>query len=81
MSSTAEKRPARSLKSRLWTAARLVLGLAILYFVAKSLPWTDNLTYQAADEKGSLEGQIETDWKADRVHFRATTEQAMTRRR
>lgn len=58
------------------TAGRRWLGLlrplvavAVLFFVARSLPWRDRLEWTAGGETTVLTGSIEGDWKLDTVRF------------
>lgn len=62
-------------KRRLFAFLRVALGLAVLAFVARSLPWRDQLAWKdpAGAEQSAL-GTIEGDWKADEVRFRPAPE-------
>ncbi len=61
-------------RSRLFAFLRIAFGVAILYFVARSLPWSDELVFKAgvAEQGASFElrGAIEGDWTGDEVRFR-----------
>ena len=58
------------LRARLFSALRVLAGLAILLFVARELPWTDSLSFQDAEgATHAVEGTIEGEWQDDRVRF------------
>lgn len=61
---------ARGLLARLWSVLRIVLALLILGWVAKNLPWRDELLFESeGGETLRAFGTIEGDWKEDPVRF------------
>jgi glycosyltransferase 2 family protein len=60
-------------KGRILAIARVVAGLAILFFVAQTIPWRDQLLWRSPSDPGSAElvvaGVIEGDWTGDRIEF------------
>jgi uncharacterized protein (TIRG00374 family) len=61
----------KSTSRRLFALARLLVAVLILGWVARSLPWSDELSFR--DEDGveyAVRGRIEGDWKNDPVRFR-----------
>lgn len=62
--------PRAPLGRRLFAVLRVLLALLILAWVARNLPWQDELSFR--DEGGServVAGRIEGDWKGDLVRF------------
>ena len=58
-------------KKRLFAFVRVGLGLAILAWVARSLPWSDELSLTSADgQKATVRGEILGDWKRHEIEFR-----------
>ena len=55
-----------------WMAlVRLGIGLLVLLFVVRTVPWVDQLHWtDAAGVATTVEGEIEGDWKAETVVFR-----------
>ncbi|MDP6539304.1 MAG: lysylphosphatidylglycerol synthase transmembrane domain-containing protein [Planctomycetota bacterium] len=65
------ERPARRFS---WgAAARLILALALLAWVASTLPWEDSITWEG-NEGGRATGELVGDWRAERVGFRPAAE-------
>jgi len=56
-------------RKRLLGLLRVGVALAILAWVAFSLPWDDRLTLDVGEEGTSALGRIEGDWKSDEVAF------------
>ncbi len=55
---------------RLFALARILVALAILFWVGRNLPWKDELGFRAEDgTEISVPGRIEGDWKSDLVRF------------
>ena len=48
---------------------RPLVAVAVLFFVARSLPWRDRLEWTAGGETVVLTGSIEGDWKLDQIAF------------
>ncbi len=61
-------------RRRLFALLRIGIALALLAWVATSLPWRDQLTVLPAAGAAELSagGAIEGDWKEDHVRFRVT---------
>ena len=60
----------RPLSRRLFGLARILVALTLLVWVAKNLPWSDELSYRGDDGvERKIGGQLEGDWKADLVRF------------
>jgi len=65
-------------RQRLLVALRLAVALAILAWVASTLPWKDRLTYHPQEgEELSAQGAIDGDWKQSRVGFTFEPEPAL----
>ena len=64
-------------RGRLLGIVRIVLGLAILAFVATHLPWRDEVSWRGpgVDELLVATGTIRGDWKKDAVEFLAPPEE------
>ena len=57
-------------RKRLFGLLRIALTVAILAWIASTLPWNDTLSwYDASGDASSLEGEILEDWKQDSVSF------------
>jgi uncharacterized protein (TIRG00374 family) len=56
-------------RSKLASALKAVVAVAILALVARVVPWNDELRYESGGEKRTYPGRIDGDWKAERVHF------------
>ncbi len=71
MSDAAPSKPRRP-----WlTALKLALAAAILFLVGRNVPWRDQLNYRSGDVERSYAGDIEGDWKSERIAFVFTAPQ------
>jgi uncharacterized protein (TIRG00374 family) len=65
-------KPGRTAKGRLFGVLRIAVAVAILAWIAESLPWDDQLEHHAGTDSLSTLGKIEGDWKEDTVLFRVS---------
>jgi len=54
---------------RLISRLKYVFVVVVLFFVATRVPWRDQLVWSGAGGSGSVPGEIEGDWKQDRIRF------------
>ena len=70
---------AEAKKGRLLGLLRIVVAVVILAWIARTLPWNDELTWHDdAGDPFSVFGEIEGDWKLDEIGFRVTGVTALT---
>lgn len=70
--------PSAKPRARWLTLVKLVLAGAILFLVARNVPWRDQLNYSSAGVERAFSGRIEGDWKAERVRFVFSSPQPRT---
>jgi len=65
---------ARSKRGRPFTGLKFLFAAALLSWVAKGLPWQDQLAWQGPAGAVQIEGRILGDWQADKIRFRPAPE-------
>lgn len=61
-------------RGRLRSALKIALALALLGWVATTLPWRDQLIYKLGESESVARGEIEGVWREDAVAFRVDPE-------
>lgn len=64
-------------RGRLLNALKIALALALLAWVATTLPWHDQLVHQAGEHEFVARGEIEGSWREDEILFRIDPDPAL----